>query len=89
VVTRQRDDVLLVPADAVVPDPAAPRDLARGVVWVVEGGRAHRRAVTVGIRDLLRVEVAGVAVGAEVVLGAPAKLKDGGRVRTHRTSGSP
>lgn len=89
VVTRQRDGVLLVPADAVAPDPAAPRDPGRGVVWVVEGGRARRRAVTVGIRDLLRVEVAGVAEGAEVVLGAPAKLKDGGRVRPHRVSGSP
>jgi len=72
VVTRRHPDVVLAPSDGV-------RD---GFAWVVSGGHARRRAVSVGIRDLARVEVLrGVRAGDTVVLGDDKALSEGARVR--------
>jgi membrane fusion protein (multidrug efflux system) len=56
------DDALVVPASAVVPgvDSAA--------VFVVEDGKAARRAVATGIRTADRVQVSGAVAPGEVVL---------------------
>jgi len=72
VVTRQKTGVLLVPADAV-----------QGTsVFVVDGSRARRRQVELGIRGTRAVEVvSGVAEGERVASPAPADLADGARVR--------
>jgi RND family efflux transporter MFP subunit len=69
-VAAARPDVLLVPPDAI----------DRGAVWIVSDGRARRANVTVGLRDLARVEVSGVREGDRVVLGDKAKLSEGARV---------
>jgi hypothetical protein len=50
-------------------------------VWTVEHGRARRQPITVGIRDLLRVQVAsGLAEGDLVVVEGQDKLAPGARV---------
>ncbi len=77
VVTR-RDDALLVPAPAVTGDQA----------WFVERGRAVRRRLTLGIRDLTHVEVlAGAAEGDLAVTGGDlAGLRAGDRVKTTKAA---
>jgi HlyD family secretion protein len=70
-------------ADGVVLVPAAA--LAGDRVWVVEGGRASRRRVVVGIRELTWVEVRdGLAAGEEVIVGGRAPEGDGARVAPER-----
>lgn len=70
IIVKERSNVLLAPADAI----------ADGHVWLIERGRAHRREVHVGLRDLLTVEVDGVAEGAQIVRGDATSLRDGQRV---------
>jgi RND family efflux transporter MFP subunit len=54
----------------------------KAAAWVVTGGTASRRAVTLGAERLDQVEVrGGIAPGEAVVLNPPATLADGGRVR--------
>jgi membrane fusion protein, multidrug efflux system len=73
VVTALRPEALLVPAAALAQDVA---------VWVVQDGRAERRAVETGIRGTAMVEVrAGLEEGEAVVVPASAGLVEGGRVR--------
>jgi RND family efflux transporter MFP subunit len=72
VVTREKANALLVPADAV----------AGARVFVVDGDRARARQVEVGIRGTRQVEiVSGLVEGERVVAPAPEKLADGQRVR--------
>ncbi|MBS0245521.1 MAG: efflux RND transporter periplasmic adaptor subunit [Proteobacteria bacterium] len=72
IVTREKDNALLVPTDAV-------QDNA---VFVIDGNRARKRAVTVGIRGTRAVEVlSGLKDGERVASPAPAGLKNGARVR--------
>lgn len=70
------DDVLTVPASAV---------FRRGdgmSVFVVEGGRARRRDVTVGHRNPSAVEIVeGLRAGEIVIRHPPNALDDGTRVR--------
>jgi RND family efflux transporter MFP subunit len=55
---------------------------ANRAAWVVTGGTASRRAVTLGAERLDQVEVrSGLAPGEAVVLNPPATLADGERVR--------
>jgi HlyD family secretion protein len=71
IVTREHEGVLLAPSQA--------EDT--GAVWVVEDGRAHKRNVKIGIRDLLRFEVAeGVSEGAVVVTEGQSSLAEGAKV---------
>jgi multidrug efflux pump subunit AcrA (membrane-fusion protein) len=50
-------------------------------IWVVDDGRAHRRKVKVGVRDLLRAEILdGVREGELVVVTGNDALTDGARV---------
>jgi len=71
IVAEEHEGVLLLPSEA---------DLG-GAVYRVEGGRAHRVPVTMGIRDLLRIEVLkGVAEGDLLVVEGQDKIEDGKRV---------
>jgi RND family efflux transporter MFP subunit len=74
--THERPHGVLVPAGAVR------KDGDQDVVFVLQGHRAQRRVVTLGgssgdSRQLL----AGVSPGEEVIVEAPADLKDGAAVR--------
>ncbi len=71
IVIEQRDNALLVPASAVVGD----------AVWLVDGGRAVRRAVTVGVRAPDRVEIrAGLGDADRLIATPPEDLEEGQRV---------
>lgn len=71
IIAREEEGVLLAPSESE----------ADGNVWVVKGGRAHKQAVTVGIRDLLRVQIlSGLGEGEEVVVEGQDKLSEGARV---------
>jgi RND family efflux transporter MFP subunit len=71
VVLRSVPRTILVPLDAVDGD----------LVWVVAGGRVHRRAVTTGIRGAENVEVLSGVRPGEVVVVDPKGLKEDDRVR--------
>ena len=72
IVTREKPNALLVPADALQGD----------AVFVVQGNRLRRRAVTVGLRGTREVEVvSGLQEGERVASPAPTGLTDGARVR--------
>jgi len=75
IVIEQREGALLLPAAAVVD----------GHVWLVEQGRARRRAVTVGVRGPEKVEIrAGLAEDARVIATPPEGLEEGDRVALQR-----
>jgi RND family efflux transporter MFP subunit len=72
IVTREKANALLIPADALV----------GSHVLVVAGDRAHRRQVSVGIRGTRTVEIlSGLDENDRVASPAPAGLPDGSRVR--------
>jgi RND family efflux transporter MFP subunit len=72
VITREKKDALLVPADAVQGQQ----------VLVVTGNRVSRRQVEVGIRGTRNVEIlSGLAEGELIASPAPAGVADGARVR--------
>lgn len=72
VITREKENALLVPASAV----------QDGHVFVVETGRVHRRAVETGIRGSRAIEItSGLSEGDRVVASPDAELRDGQRVR--------
>src|SRR5574344_1171820 len=75
--TAQRERALVVPNDALdLSDPTRPQ------VWVVEQGRAARRALQLGLRGMAHTEVtAGLQAGDWVLADAPATLHSGQRVR--------
>jgi RND family efflux transporter MFP subunit len=72
VITREKQNALLVPADAV-----------RGsAVYVVDDGRVRRRAVEIGIRGSRMIEIlSGVTEQDRVASSAGVALADGQRVR--------
>jgi multidrug efflux pump subunit AcrA (membrane-fusion protein) len=74
IIVERKDDALLVPAEAI----------DNGEAWFAVAGRAVRRPVTIGIRDLATVEiVAGAVVGDQAIVNAKAaKLTQGQRVST-------
>jgi len=72
IVTRQKPNALLIPADA----------LQGGAVFVLQGSRARKREIRIGIRGTRQVEVlSGLKEGERVASPAPAGLEDGARVR--------
>lgn len=76
IVVARKEDALLLPAEALEGDSA----------WFVEDGRAVRRPVRVGLRDLTRVELEmGAEPGALAILGAASKgLRSGDKVSAVR-----
>jgi RND family efflux transporter MFP subunit len=71
IITREKPNALLVPADA----------LQASAVFVVDGARARKRAVTVGIRGTRTVEIlSGLVDGEQVASPAGGALKDGTRL---------
>jgi RND family efflux transporter MFP subunit len=80
IVTREKTGALLVPADAV----------QGTAVFVVDGGRARRRTVAVGIRGTRAVEVlSGVDEADRIVSPIPTGLADGQRVRVGDKAATP
>jgi len=72
IVTREKPNALLIPADA----------LQGNAVFVLDGASVHRREVKIGIRGTREVEVlSGLADGERVASPAATELKDGARVR--------
>lgn len=72
IILARRDRAVLV----------ATRALAENHVWVLAGGQAHRRAVTLGVRGAERTEItAGLRTGEQVIVDPPAGLHDGAQVR--------
>jgi len=91
IVTAEKPDALLVPAAAVLglreagperPCRKAGGTCFEGTSWVVKGGRAERRDVTLGLRDVRQVEIlTGVDAGEQVVVLGGKGLRTGTRVR--------
>ncbi|MFA0773683.1 MAG: hypothetical protein KEFWMYNX_001710 [Candidatus Fervidibacter sp.] len=76
---RAISEALLVPATAVVMDTQSPS------VWVVDNGRAVKRAVEIGARDSDQVHVrTGLRSGELVIVNPPPNLRDGQRVWVQR-----
>jgi RND family efflux transporter MFP subunit len=70
------------PRRVLVPGAAIGQGKGGAQVWVVQDGRVTARAVDVGAARGDQVEIRkGLDGGESVVLGAPAGLKDGARVR--------
>ena len=73
----QRNNVLLIPEQALVPDSKAP------YVYRVVDGQAKRVPIKTGLRRDGQVEVVeGLSAGDEVVTAGQLKLRDGAPVRT-------
>jgi RND family efflux transporter MFP subunit len=69
-------------AKAVIPREAARTLDGQSVVFLIRDGRVERRAVSLGIETGGEVEVtAGLAPGDQVVIGGPADLRDGQRIK--------
>lgn len=65
----------------VVPRAAVNRDGERRFVWLLQGGRARRRDVTVGLIGLTEVEIAsGLSEGERVLMSGAIPLSEGLRV---------
>jgi membrane fusion protein (multidrug efflux system) len=76
IITERRDDVSVVPRDAVT------ERAGRSVVFVIDGQRAVRRNVSLGLGDDNQVEVReGVETGDRIVVRGLETLTDGTRVR--------
>ena len=72
IITGEKPNALLVPADAV----------QNNNVFLVDGYRVRRRAIKVGIRGTRTIEVlSGLSEGERVASPASATLKDGDKVR--------
>ena len=72
IVTREKPNALLIPADA----------LKGNVVFVIDGTRTHKRDVTAGIRGTRTAEIlSGLSEGERVASPAATDLTDGARVR--------
>lgn len=72
VIVAERPASLLAPAESLD---------SEGYVWVIKDGRAERRKVDVGVRDMLRVEIkGGLTEGEQVAIAGIDALKPGVRV---------
>jgi RND family efflux transporter MFP subunit len=76
IVTREKPDALLIPADAV----------QGNAVFVLDGATVRKREVKIGIRGTREVEVlSGLTAGERVASPAATGLTDGARVRVIET----
>jgi len=81
---EQRNNVLLIPEQAVVPDSKAP------YVYRIVDGKAKRAPIKTGLRRDGQVEVIeGLSAGDEVVTAGQLKLRDGAAVRAAEQGGAP
>jgi len=72
IVTREKPNALLIPADAV----------QGNAVFVLDGATVRKRDIKIGIRGTRELEVlSGLADGERVASPAATDLKDGARVR--------
>lgn len=79
IVVQRKDRVVVVPADVLI------RRLGKYYAFVVEGGLARRRLVTLGLRSGERVEiVGGLSLGEGVVVSGQHRLTDGSPVKRVR-----
>ncbi len=76
IAVAERADTLVLPVSAV-------HDAAGAAPWVlrIEGGRAHRRAVRIGLRGPQRVEILDGLREGDLVVPSSAPVADGSRVR--------
>ena len=82
IVVGERSGALAIPRAAVL------REGDRRFVYRLEGGRARRREITVGLVGLNDVEVTGgIAEGDTVLLSGAAPLSDGLKVTTQEPRG--
>jgi len=82
ILTRVQDGALLVPVSAVFPQPGQTTGMA---VFVVDGGRARLKPVTLGGRNGSQAWVqAGLAAGETVIIYPPAGVADGVRVQPRK-----
>ncbi len=71
IIAAEKEGALLIPSEAE----------ADGAVWLVQGDRVTRRKVSIGIRDLLRLEVLeGLGEGDLVIVEGQDKVQEGKRV---------
>jgi RND family efflux transporter MFP subunit len=83
-VTERREQAVLVAKEAIVWDDE------QAYVFVLDGDRAWRKRVDIGLLDDRAAEItSGVELGAEIVVAGHAGLKDGGLVRRVDGSGKP
>jgi membrane fusion protein (multidrug efflux system) len=76
-------EAVTVPETAIVPQGG------KSYVYVVNGEKAERRAVALGIRQPGSVEITeGVAAGEVVVISGVQKLRNGAPVRVVKTGGT-
>lgn len=79
ILTRVQDGALLVPVSAVFPQPGSASGMA---VFVLDGGHARLKAVTLGGRNGSQAWVqGGLAAGESVIVYPPAGVADGVRVK--------
>ncbi len=82
--TAVRPDATVVPEDAVSPMGGSM------FVWVVKGGKAERREVTLGVRTPGSVEIrTGIEPGDQVVVGGAERLTAGADVRATAADRTP
>jgi HlyD family secretion protein len=73
VIVAERPGALLAPAEAID---------GSGFAWVAKDGRAEKRKLTIGIRDMLRVEIlGGLTEGEHLVVNGSETLSEGTRVK--------
>ncbi|MDQ7006714.1 MAG: efflux RND transporter periplasmic adaptor subunit [Acidobacteriota bacterium] len=83
-VLDRHEDVVVIPKKAIVYEDEQPG------IFVVEAGKARRRAIEIGYQDELRAEVvSGLEAGELVVLVGQSALKDGSEVVAEDEQGRP
>ena len=80
IVISERQNALLVPASAISGD----------AVWRVNGDRAERRVVKIGVRSPEKIEILAGITDADRLIDAPVEtLRDGARVRVKPAPAAP
>jgi RND family efflux transporter MFP subunit len=80
VIAREKENALLIPADA----------LQGGAVYVIDGSRLRRRAIEIGIRGARAIEVlSGVTEQDRLAVAPSITLADGQRIRVTGAAAAP